>query len=228
MAKKKKLKELVIKKLNQTVMITNGEITATQRKAYNVLLHKAQQALRLNNNQMTFLIPITEVETKAGVQNTNNKRLKEDLKALMKITVSCIHERGSWTEFVLISQVKKEGDLLQFEFPSMIREALIKDDYYTTLDLMILKTLSGKYAIILYELAMRYHKVEIPKLTIEEFRALTGTESYQDFRDIRKKCIEPGLSEINEKSDIIMDYTPIMVGRKVVAIKFNVVQKPQF
>lgn len=222
---KKELNGCTIRKPNQTVLITNGDITATQRKAYNVLLHKAQQDLKLDKNKFIFSIPIAEIEEKSGIQDTNNKRLKEDLESLMKVMVKCVRENKTWAAFVLISQICKEGDLLQFEFPSIIRESLIKGDYYTTLDLMILKTLNGKYAIILYELAMRYHKVEIPKLTIEEFRSLTGMESYRDFKEIRKKCIEPGLSEINEKSDIIIDYIPYMVGRKVVSIKFNVIQK---
>jgi hypothetical protein len=222
-----KKKELAVKKPNQTIMISNGEITATQRKAYNVLLQKAQQDLKINKNQMTFLISIAEIEEKAGIQDTNNKRLKEDLTALMDVKIECIHEKNNWVKFVLLSQVRKEGDLLQFAFPPVIVEALLKGDYYTTLDLMILKTLKGKYAIIFYELAMRYHKVEIPKLDIDEFKALTGTENYRDFSNLRQMVIDPGLEEVNRESDIIMNYETFTAGRKVVAIKFGVKQKPQ-
>lgn len=222
-----KKKELAVKKPNQTIMISNGEITATQRKAYNVLMHKAQQDLKTNKNQMTFLISIAEIEEKAGIQDTNNKRLKDDLTALMDVKIECIHEKNNWIKFVLLSQVRKEGEFLQFAFPPVIVEALLKGDYYTTLDLMILKTLKGKYAIIFYELAMRYHKVEIPKLDIDEFKALTGTEDYRDFSNLRQKVIDPGLAEVNKESDIIMDYKTFTAGRKVVAIKFSVKQKSQ-
>jgi plasmid replication initiation protein len=221
----KKSKELTVKKPNQTIMITNGKITATQRKAYNVLLHKALQRLRINNNQITFLIPIVEIKEKAGIQATDNWHLKENLKQLMDIKINCVHENGNWAVFCLLSDIEKEGDLLKFVLSEKIRQALISNDYYTTLDLMIIRTLQGKYAIIFYELAMRYSKVEIPQLTIEDFKKLTGTENYRDFRDLRIKVITPAIAEINEKSDIKMSYEIFKQGRKVIEIKFHITKK---
>ena len=86
---------------------------------------------------------------------------------------------------------------------------------------MIIKNLQRKYAIILYEFAVRYQKVKLPELSIQEFRKLTGTdEVYKDFGILRLKTIEPALVEINEKTDILMRYEVIKTGRSITSIKF--------
>ncbi len=228
MSGKKANKKITLKKPSQVTMISNGEISATQRKAYNVLLYKASQELKKDNTKNVFLIAISEIKNTAGIKATDNWHLKKDLRSLMNVQVEIIHEKkDNWDIFVLLSHIKKENNFLKFEIPSIIREALIREDYFTTLDLMILKSLRGKYAVILYEFAIRYNKVEMPKLSIDEFKLLTGTQNYRDFSDVRKKVIEPGIKEINEKTDIEMSYEPFKAGRKVVAIKFSLKRKEQ-
>lgn len=218
-----------LKKPNQTIVITNREITATQRKAYNIILHKAQKELREDNSKTTFLFSISELKKKAGIKATNNIELKESIFLLMGIVVETIKEnKNNWRGFTLISYVNKEGDLLEIELSKTIREALIKNDYYTTLDLLIIKSLTGIYAIILYELAIRYEKVKIPKMTVKEFKAITGTEeikSYNNFNLLKVKVIEPAIREINEKTDILLEYEAEKIGKSYVSIEFKVTRK---
>lgn len=74
-------------------------------------------------------------------------------------------------------------DSIEIELPRTIRESIVNNDYYTAIDMLTIRSLSGKYSIILYEVALRYEKVKIPKMSIEEFRELTGTtDCYKDFR----------------------------------------------
>ncbi len=219
-------KNVVIKKPNQTITITNKNISATQRKAYNVLLHKAQQDLMRDPKQTNFTIPIAEVQDKAGIQRTNNKRVREELEALMDIKVKSIRDDKNWNAFVLLSHVGRAGDQLEFDFPSPIKESLIKNNYYTPLDLAIISGLEGKYAIIFYETAIRYEKKQIPELSIGELKDLTGTQKYKDFTHIKDRCIDPGINEVNKKTDVMMDYNLTHTGRKVTSIKFSVKRKP--
>jgi len=222
-----KKKELVYKP-NQTIMITNREITATQRKAYNIILFEAQNELKNNPNQVLFNFEISKLKQRAGIKASDNWHLKKDIKKLRNIEVEVVKDNGDWSIFGLISYADKNDELLEVELPKPIREALIKNDYYTTLDLLIIKELQGKYAIILYEIAMRYQKKEIPKFTIEEFKELTGTseiKSYNDFSLLRKKVIETAITEINEKTDLEIDYKIKKRGRKVIEIKFSLIKK---
>lgn len=71
-----KNKEL-LHKPNQTIMITNGEITVSQRKTYNVILHDARKQLKENPNKILFYFSIADLKDRAGIHATNNKELKK-------------------------------------------------------------------------------------------------------------------------------------------------------
>ena len=220
----------LIHKPNQTIMISNGEITPTQRKAYNIILQQAWHDLRLNNNQTLFIFNIHELKEKAGIDSKNDNRLKDDIIKLRHIDIEIVKENGDWAIFSLISQAEKKGNTLEVELPQKIRQALIENTYYTTLDLLIIKTLKGKYAIILYEIAIRYQKVQIPELTLEELRILTGTDgrkSYNNFNDFEKRVLKPAIEEINEKTDIEISYKTKKRGKKVISIKFELTNKKE-
>jgi len=223
-------KNEIVQKPNQTIMITNKNITSLQRKSYNVILHEARKELKLNENQTSFIFSISELKNKSGIRATDNRKFKKSIEALASIQIRTVHENGDWGVFNLISYAGKEGDFLEVELPKPIRNSLIANNYYTTLDLMIIKNLEGKYAIILYELAMRYSKKQIPELTIGEFRELTGTieiKSYDNFNNNKKKVIEPAIKEINEKTDIILSYDVKKIGRSVRNIKFKINKKKE-
>jgi plasmid replication initiation protein len=220
-------KEL-LRKPNQTIMITNDGISALQRKAYNVILHKAWHELKTNKNKTDFKFSISEIKSKSGLAATDNVKLKKSLHDLSKRSVEVIKDNGDWSIFNLISSTQKEGDFLVIELPKPVREALIANDYYTALDLLQLKKLSGKYAIIFYEMAIRYCKKQIPEFTIEELRDFTGTtdtKSYDNFNLFNKKVLIPAINEINQQTDIILTYETRKKGKKVIAVKFFVKPK---
>ena len=220
-------KELVHKP-NETIMITNKEITIVQRKAYNVILYQAQQMVKQNPNQILFKFSIADLKEKAGINATNNVELKKSIERLKDIKIETVYENGDWSIFSLIAQAEKIDKHLEIQLPEKIRQALLENNYYTTLDLMIIKNIQRKYAIILYEFAVRYQKVKLPELSIQEFRKLTGTdEVYKDFGILRLKTIEPALAEINEKTDIIMRYEVIKTGRSITSIKFFAEKKKE-
>jgi hypothetical protein len=221
-------KELTVKKPNQSITISNGSITLIQRKAYNAMLHNAQRDLRTDNTKTKFIIPLSQIKEQAGIDIKDRLYLKDELESLMKIIVSCVEETSKdWLSFVLVSHAGVENDVLHYGLADPMRSALIKNDFYTTLDLMMVRTFRSKYAVILYELAMRYNKVEIPEYSIEKFKKIMGAENYRDFSLLRAYVINPAITEINEKSDIELTYTTRTGGRggKVVAIKFNIKRK---
>lgn len=218
----------LLHKPNQTIMISSKDISLNQRKAYNVILYKAWNELKTNENQTIFEFNISELKEKAGIKATDNWHLKRCLENLSDVKVENIKDNGDWSFFRLLSSATKNGNVLEIELPSPIRKALIKNNFYTTLDLLTIKSLEGKYSVIFYEMAIRYQKKEVPEMKIEELRLLTGTmerKSYNDFGVFRQKVLTPAIKEINEKTDIILDYDIKKEGNKVITVKFKVKYK---
>lgn len=218
----------VLYKPNKTIMITNKDITVNQRKAYNVVLHKAWNDLKINKNQTIFKFNISELKRKAGIKANDNWHLKKDMEDISDIKVENVKENGDWCIFRLISSARKNGDFLEIELPAPIREELIINNYYTALDLLQIQRLEGKHAVPIYEMAIRFKKKQIPEMTIDELRLLTGTNekpSYNNFNLFKNRVLTPALKEINDKTDILLDYTTTTQGKKTVTIKFTVTLK---
>ena len=163
------MKLLKLKKPNQLTVIANNDLSLIQKKAYNVILHDAQQEIKKKNNKdiTVFYFSISDLKKRTGIGATNNKQLKEGLQELSKVIVETIKEkRENWGAFSLIGAYEKEDDLLKIQLPFQITEALFKCDYFTEFNLIDMKKLNLKYSVIFYELALRYEGIEIPKYTI--------------------------------------------------------------
>jgi hypothetical protein len=226
--KSKDQQALTIKKPNQSITISSGDLTLIQRKAYNALLHNAVKDLKLDSTKTKFIIPLNQIKEHAGIEIKDKLYLKDELESLMKVIVSCVEETTKdWLSFVLVSHAGVEDDILHYGLADPMRTALIKNDYYTTLDLMIIKTFRSKYAVILYELAMRYNKVEIPEYSLDKFKKIMGAETYKNFNLLKTYVIDPAILEIGKKSEIELTYNTRTGGRggKVIAIKFHIHRK---
>jgi hypothetical protein len=98
-----------------------------------------------------------------------------------------------------------------------------------------MKDMKSKYAIATYEVCRDYINAQVPPIEIDVFRKLIGCETEERFDkktgklvtkalypnggDFVKKVLEPVRAEINEKTDIDLEYTLIRTGRKIAKIK---------
>ncbi len=97
---------------------------------------------------------------------------------------------------------------------------------FTQCPVEILKELTSVYAIRGYE----YFKMKIQKNTkdiswtedVNIFKKIMNTENkYARFTTLRFKLLEPIIEEINEKSDIQVQWEPIMSVKKIITFKFT-------
>jgi plasmid replication initiation protein len=75
---------------------------------------------------------------------------------------------------------------------------------------------------------MRFKSTGWAEYSIEDFAvSMDATEKQkQDFAAIRRKIIEPAVSELQEKDDWIIKWMPIKLGRKVKSIRFEFKRTP--
>ncbi|OCL28587.1 hypothetical protein U472_00525 [Orenia metallireducens] len=232
------MKREILNKPNQLIGLKTTEvITATQRKIYNVFLKTAQQEVKfgiLKNKDIDedktywFEIDYDIAHNIAGANNKNLNYIEDEMKRLIKIMVEITDKKnGTWEDaFSLLPRIKKEGKKYKFMLIGNIVKALREQNYFTHLDLMRIQNLSSQYSVILYELAIKYQKVEIPKMSIEKFREITNTENkYSTMKGLRRRVLNPACEEISEKTDIILDYKTEKKGRRIAYIKFKLERK---
>lgn len=83
-------------------------------------------------------------------------------------------------------------------------------------------------AVRIYEIMKSYSFQKNKVFELDELKHLLMVEninSYKDFSLFRKKVLEKAQEEINELTDITIYFEPIAKGRKIVKIKFKILQK---
>ncbi len=136
--------------------------------------------------------------------------------------------------FNFVSRVTYGGGVLTVNFDLDLLQYLIHiKDNYLVYEIRYIMALNSKYAIRLYEvLKNQYEKVHKHKdsttmwITLDELRELLSIPASYKWQDIKRQILEKSKEEINEETDILIDYQPIKKGRKVAEIIFTI--KPKF
>ena len=235
---------VVLQKPSGTIAI-RVDLDAIQRKFYDALLYIAKHELKENKEKKRFTIPLKDVKailSKSDKIDKNNSYYIEKLKEVKKKDAEyniLDKDKGlkikGWVSLVSDLQVTEDEKAkvvnITFELPERIKWALVDPNgLYANINLVIVRGLKSKYAIILYELVKDYEKVEIPEITIDDFRKLFNIENKYKGRidHVKAKVLEPAIKELNENEnvDFLVSYELKKTGKVYTHIKFHVKPKP--
>ncbi len=237
---------VVLQKPSGTVAI-RVDLDVIQRKFYDALLYVAKENLRKNIDKESFTISLSDLKIlldKVGKEkiDKNNKYYVEKLRELKdKNAEYNILDKDAgwdiegWVSLMSELQVKREiktGQIVVvFDLPRRIRKSLLDPKgIYANINLVVIRGLKSKYAIILYELVKNYEKVEIPEMTIEDFRKLFNIEDKYKGRidHVKEYVLTPAVNELNENEniDFLVSYELRKTGKYYTHIKFYVKPKP--
>ena len=90
--------------------------------------------------------------------------------------------------------------------------------------------LTSGHSITIYEWLKKWVKIgikEIPVFELKEKLGVHESKSYENFKDFRKRVLEPAIKEINEKSDLIFHYETKKERQKIVSLIFHIQLKNQ-
>lgn len=99
---------------------------------------------------------------------------------------------------------------------------------FTQYQLNHISGFSSVHTIRLYELFTQYKRLGDRYISVEDLKKwLQLEDKYDRYNNLNQWVLLPALSEINEKSDLFVEYEPIKKGRKVTGIEFNITyEKP--
>ncbi len=233
-------KTTILQKPSGTIAIS-GNLDARERKLYNMLLKVAEISLKRNPQQNIFTTTLATLKQALNVNedDKNNATYEKILKRLKgtELEYNILEKDRHIKGFAsLLDNVEIETDKITkfvtvtYSIPERVRQSMInKNGMYANIDLIIIRGLESKYSIILYELVKDYQKVEIPQMTIKEFRKLFGVDDkYHQMPLLRKWVLDVAIRELNdnENIDFLVDYKLIKTGKVYTHIKFSVKPKP--
>jgi len=179
---------------------------------------------------------ITSVEV---VSNTNKKMIvgtSDDIKktwgSVVKPTVPVkTEDKERITEFRWVSSrtyFKKEGRFRIAMTDEVMPYLTQLKGQFTQYQLKHIAYFNSAHSIRIYELITQYRSVGSREITVEKLKEwLQVEESYSRWNNFKARVLDPAISEINEKSDLFVEYEPIKKGRKVTGIEFRIThEKP--
>lgn len=123
---------------------------------------------------------------------------------------------------------KGEGRI-SFEFSRRVMPYLFELDKrlgFTQYELLSVSGFKSAYSIRLYELAVKLLGMKNQEVEIDEIRRILQLgDKYSEYRFLKRDVINVACNEINEKSDLLLNIEPVKLGRKIVALQFQIVKK---
>lgn len=78
------------------------------------------------------------------------------------------------------------------------------------------------YSLQLYQLLKQYEKLGFREFSEDSFRqTFELTKKYNLISNLRIRVIEPAVAEINEKTELKVNFSPIKKGNKVLGFRFD-------
>ena len=214
-------------KHSAAIQIQNN-ITLLQRRAWNVLLANAYDALPIEEMHNIKVVDLME---KLEFDSKNDDYLKDALEALvgckMKWNVLDRDNRWEWGVTTLLAHAIIKNGLCTYSYSRPLRERLHNPNIYARISLSMQNKFDSKHALALWELCLDYlDKIknygETPFIPLEKFRELMGIadDMYPEFKKLNKWVIKDPIKEINEVTDFYVDVEYRRDCRKIVALKF--------
>ena len=106
---------------------------------------------------------------------------------------------------------------------SNIKKYLIDlKENFTQYELYNVLALKGKYSIRLYEWFKSYSFMREKTIEINELKTILIAEHYKNFKDFRNRVLTKAIKEINQYTDIEVEYNTVNSGKKVIALIFHI------
>lgn len=178
-----------------------------------------------------YIFPINEIKEFLGV---TGERYYSELQIITRDLLSkvlTIKEENGTLQVNWLSSAKyfeKEGKLELCFSPKMKPYLLQIQPGFTQFVIENVISLKSFYSVRIYELLKQFEKLKTRTIAIEELKETLQTEkSYDLYSAFKQKIILVAQKEINSKTDISFEFEEIKDSRKVVAIKFTIINKPE-
>lgn len=217
----------------------SSKITVLARKAYNVLLHIAQEQ---GIDQEVFRAPLQSILR--GVDFNSNAReiVKQHLRAMVSTTVEwqspTAGEGEAWNVAGLLAHAKvykQSGEnWVEWSFAPNIKHELLEPQRFARLRLDVISQLRRHSGVVLYEICARYRDVGLTARQPWPWwrPVLSGSpdsddSAKQEYRFFKRDVLKVAIAEINAVTDLDVELIEHKAGRFISDIQFRVTKKDQ-
>lgn len=231
----KKSKGYLVVKSNDLIQRNRFELSLPEQKTVAYICSMIQPMQTEESGfQLEYEFKIREYCKICGIDYDNGKNYQD-----IKATLKKLRDKSMWlalpdgSETTVgwlakattnkksgIAHIKLDEDMVPYLFD--LKQKFTQYQLYNVLGM------KSAFSVRIYELMKSYSFRHTITFELDELKKLLMVEdvkSYNRFPDFRRKVLEKAQLEINELTDINIEFEPIKTGRKVTSIKFIIEEK---
>ena len=231
----KKSKGYLVVKSNDLIQRNRFELSLPEQKTVAYICSMIQPMQTEESGfQLEYEFKIREYCKICGIDYDNGKNYQD-----VKATLKKLRDKSMWltlpdgSETTVgwlakattnkksgIAHIKLDEDMVPYLFD--LKQKFTQYQLYNVLGM------KSAFSVRIYELMKSYSFRHTITFELDELKKLLMVEdvkSYNRFPDFRRKILEKAQLEINELTDINIEFEPIKTGRKVTSIKFIIEEK---
>lgn len=215
----------LIVKSNDLILKTHYNLTLIEMKLVSYLISKIvaeDKDVKTVNISIKDFCKLTNIEPKGN----NYEQIRNSIKSLKTKSWWIMLDNDtellySWLDFAIIR--KNTGNIEICLSKSLTPFLTQLKSRYTKYRLSEVLKLKSRASIRMYEILASQLYKGFFTIEIDQFKKLLDIkDKYSDYRDLRKRIIEPSIKEINDLTCIYVQYEPIKSGRKITHLRFTV------
>lgn len=177
-----------------------------------------------DNSFNVFRMKISDFCDLLGVENTNHTYIKTVTKKLMTRVLEIEDdERLFQVHWLSSCEYLKHTGFIKLELHKELAPYLLElKSKFTTYYLSNVLKMKSKYSIRIYELLKGNQYKRQFRMPLGDLRRVLKCENYEKYANLKQKVLEVAVREINQHSDLFVEYEGIKEGRKVIAVEFTV------
>lgn len=173
----------------------------------------------------TYSFKVTELEKALG-RSLDRSYLKETALNLMKKPLRIQREGGGFLVCNWLSSFEylpKTGEI-ELSFDPKLKPYLLElQDRFVKADIRYIFKLSSEYSKRIYTMFKQWEKLGKYEVSVEEWQKLLEVPKTQKmYGEFKRKVLEPAKNQINENTDLLVDFKEIKTGRKVTGLLWTI------
>ena len=226
--------------MNENYLVTQGNnliearhkkpLTAREQK---IILTMVSMIEPSDKDFKDYMISIRDFHEMLGLGGREHyTEIKTVVESLMTKVVEIPLEDKGWlmTHWVSTARYIDGSGVIQLRFAPELKPYLLQlKTVFTSYKLNNILSLKSVYAIRLYELMKKWQQLARWECSIDSLRGKLGAtnKSYNLYGNFKNKILIPAIKELNEQTDIFIQYKEVKKGRKVDAIEFIIRRAPE-
>src|SRR5690606_37966893 len=180
-----------------------------------------------------YRISIKEFSEMLGLEGkAKYTELKAITKDLMSKSIEIPRADGGWlfANWISSAEYQKGEGIIALSFsPKLLPYLLQLKNTFTSYRLSNILSLKSTYSIRLYELLKKWQHLGKWECPIELIREKMGANSkaYSLYGNFKSKILLPSIKELNDQTDLFIEYKEIKKGRKIERIEFTITRAPE-